>query len=134
MKLTTKLAMPAAALAIISGLALAQEEGRKPGPERPRPPASERQDRPAPPLPPFLRALDADKDGEISASEIENAAAALLTLDANKDGKLTRDELAPPRPDFPAGPPRRDGPDGGAERPQGPPPGAPPRGPRPPRD
>ena len=42
-------------------------------------------------------ALDADKDGQISAKEIANAAAALKSLDKNKDGKLTQDEI---RPDF----------------------------------
>src|SRR4051794_40493325 len=47
-----------------------------------------------PPLP-VLAALDADGDGELSAKEIDNAAAALRTLDKNKDGKLTRDELLP---------------------------------------
>lgn len=51
---------------------------------------------------PVLRALDADGDGEISASEIEGAAKALAKLDKNSDGKLTRDEIGPPpgmRPD-----------------------------------
>jgi Ca2+-binding EF-hand superfamily protein len=52
---------------------------------------------------PVLRALDADGDGEISASEIEGAAKALARLDKNGDGKLTRDEIGPPpggnRPD-----------------------------------
>ena len=38
---------------------------------------------------PVLVALDADKDGEISSSEMENAVAALKTLDKNKDGKLS---------------------------------------------
>jgi len=46
---------------------------------------------------PIFAALDADKDGEISSAEIENAAVALKTLDKNKDGKLDEDEL---RPDF----------------------------------
>ena len=44
---------------------------------------------------PVLAALDTDHDGEISASEIQNAAAALKTLDRNGDGKLTQDELLP---------------------------------------
>lgn len=48
-----------------------------------------------PPQLPLMTALDADRDGEISPSEIENAAAALKSLDANEDGRLTRDELRP---------------------------------------
>ena len=44
---------------------------------------------------PVLATLDADHDGEISASEMENAPAALKTLDRNHDGKLTLDEILP---------------------------------------
>jgi len=44
---------------------------------------------------PVLAALDADHDGEISASEIQNATAALKKLDKNGDGKLTQDEILP---------------------------------------
>lgn len=43
---------------------------------------------------PVNNALDADHDGEISPSEIENAAEALRRLDKNGDGKLTEDEVA----------------------------------------
>ncbi len=71
-------------------------------------------------LPPFplLLALDADEDGDISATEIENAAAALKKLDKNNDGKLSADELRP-RFDFPGagvgpGGPDDFGPPGGA--------------------
>jgi len=42
-------------------------------------------------------ALDADKDGQISAKEIEGAVKALKKLDKNEDGRLTQDELRPPR-------------------------------------
>ena len=42
---------------------------------------------------PVLAALDADKNGEISAEEIDNAAAALKKLDKNGDGYLTRLEF-----------------------------------------
>ena len=42
---------------------------------------------------PVLIALDANQDGEISASEIKNAAAALKTLDKNKDGKCSFEEF-----------------------------------------
>lgn len=64
------------------------------------------------PPPPVIAVLDADRDGIISADEIENASKALLQLDKNNDGELTRDEL------HPEGPPP---PEGG--RPPGPPPG-----------
>ncbi len=48
-----------------------------------------------PPHIPLLEALDADEDGEISAAEIESAAASLKSLDKNEDGKLTREEIRP---------------------------------------
>jgi Ca2+-binding EF-hand superfamily protein len=44
---------------------------------------------------PAFQALDTDKDGIISASELANAAASLKTLDKNGDGKLTEDEVRP---------------------------------------
>jgi hypothetical protein len=44
---------------------------------------------------PVLAALDSDHDGEISAWEIDHAAAALKKLDRNHDGYLTADELVP---------------------------------------
>ncbi len=47
------------------------------------------------PLPPWMEALDANRDGELSAEELEGAAAALKKLDRNQDGKLGRDELRP---------------------------------------
>ena len=61
-----------------------------------------------PPPHPVLEALDADGDHDISAQEIENAAAALKKLDRNGDGKLMHDELHP----FGPGGPRRGGPRG----------------------
>jgi hypothetical protein len=42
---------------------------------------------------PLIAALDANHDGEIDATEINNAPAALRKLDKNGDGKLTRQEL-----------------------------------------
>jgi hypothetical protein len=48
-----------------------------------------------PPPPPVIAALDADRDGIISAEEIQNAPTALLQLDKDKDGELTREELHP---------------------------------------
>jgi len=50
---------------------------------------------------PVLVALDTDKNGEISAAEIDAAPTALAALDKNHDGKLTEDELTP---QFPGGP------------------------------
>ena len=44
---------------------------------------------------PIIEALDADHDGTISAEELKNATAALMTLDKNKDGKLSEDEYRP---------------------------------------
>ncbi len=45
----------------------------------------------------LLKGLDTDRDGTISAAEIEQAAAALKLLDRNRDGKLSDDELQDPR-------------------------------------
>jgi Ca2+-binding EF-hand superfamily protein len=44
---------------------------------------------------PAFQALDADRDGVISAAELANAPAALKALDKNGDGKLTEDEVRP---------------------------------------
>ncbi len=44
---------------------------------------------------PVLSALDADRDGEISASEMDHSRAALKKLDRNLDGYLTPDEVVP---------------------------------------
>lgn len=51
-----------------------------------------------PPLPPLFALLDTDRDGKLSAEEIENAAEPLARLDRNQDGEITRDELRPPPP------------------------------------
>lgn len=48
-----------------------------------------------PPRDPLAEKIDANGDGEISAEEIEAAAAVLETLDTNADGELTLDEFAP---------------------------------------
>ena len=53
--------------------------------------------------------FDTDRDGTLSAAEIDAAAAKLRERDANKDGKLTADEL-------PRGPGGRGGP--GRSRPR----------------
>ena len=56
-----------------------------------------------------LQALDLDRDGKLSAQEIQAAPASLRSLDRNGDGQLTPDELEPARTDAGAGPvlPRR---------------------------
>jgi Ca2+-binding EF-hand superfamily protein len=51
---------------------------------------------------PVLAALDTNHDGEISESEIRNAAVALRTLDRNGDGKLTLREVSPDRAELTA--------------------------------
>ena len=66
-------------------------------------------DAPRPPLPPIIKALDANGDGVIDATEIANAPAALKSLDKNGDGKLTPDEFTGPRPQRPGGPGRGPG-------------------------
>jgi len=72
---------------------------------------------------PVMAALDADKNGELSAEEIANASEALKQVDKNNDGKIDATELRPTppeggfggRPGF--GSPRGDRPEG--DRPQG---------------
>src|SRR5262249_28678250 len=61
---------------------------------------------------PLLPAFDTDRDGTLSAAEIDAAAARLRERDANKDGKLTADELPRGRggPGGPAGGGRSRGP------------------------
>jgi Ca2+-binding EF-hand superfamily protein len=44
---------------------------------------------------PAFQALDADRDGAISAAELANAPGSLKALDKNGDGKLTEDEVRP---------------------------------------
>jgi hypothetical protein len=91
---------------------------RKQGPRDGEPP------RPPMPMPiPFLRPLDTDEDGIISADEIKNAPDSLKKLDKNQDGKLTREEWQPP---MPPRPPQKDG-----ERKPGPRDGERPQGERP---
>lgn len=65
-------------------------------------------------IPPVMAALDTDKDGMLSASEIENAAKALLSLDKDGDGMLSTEELRPKMPEgFQGGPRMAGGPNGG---------------------
>ena len=108
MKTTSTFLLSALALGASSFLAIAQDEKKDgPPPGGPGGPGNR-------PMPPLIVALDANKDGEIDATEIANASAALKSLDKNGDGKLTADEIRPPRgPGGPGGPEgdrrRRDG-------------------------
>ncbi len=52
---------------------------------------------------PVVRALDADKNGELSAAEITGASAALKALDTDADGAVSTAELRGNRPGRPAG-------------------------------
>jgi hypothetical protein len=92
----------------------APEEGGRPGRNARGPRAGM--------MPPVMVALDIDKNGSLSANELDSASASLKTLDANNDGQLTADELHPKPPR-----PNKDGkgrpPEGRPEgRPEGPPP------------
>jgi hypothetical protein len=62
---------------------------------------------------PIVRALDTDKNHELSTQELANAAASIRTLDANSDGIISPEELRPVRP---AGAPT---PPGTTQRPAG---------------
>lgn len=47
---------------------------------------------------PIIRAIDADKNGVVSAAELAGASAAILSLDTNGDGTVSSSELHPARP------------------------------------
>ena len=67
-------------------------------PERPPgDPGDERRTRLKRHVPPVMKVLDVDGDGEISAEEIDNAPESLTQLDHNEDGKLSRMETRPSR-------------------------------------
>lgn len=57
---------------------------------------------PGPPLghrpPAVIAALDQDRDGQLSADELDQSKESLLTLDQNGDGELSPDELHPQGP------------------------------------
>ncbi|MEW6307376.1 MAG: hypothetical protein AB1705_28320, partial [Verrucomicrobiota bacterium] len=48
-----------------------------------------------PPTMPLMEALDANRDGVLSAAEIANATSALKKLDKDNDGELSPEELRP---------------------------------------
>ena len=68
-----------------------------------------RDDRPGP-IVPLEKAIDADGDGVISATEMAIVPTAVMTLDNDADGKVSRAESQPPRP-----PDRRNGPEEGGQ-------------------
>ena len=61
---------------------------------------------------PIVRAVDTDKDGELSAVELANAPASIRTLDTNGDGIVAGDEFRPARPAGAPEHPARTRPDG----------------------
>lgn len=61
------------------------------GAQEAKPPVDRR-----PPPQPLLKALDGDRDGNLSPEEIADASSALIELDKNDDGQLTRREISPP--------------------------------------
>ncbi len=79
--------------------------------------------KPQRPPPPLVGALDADRDGVISADEIADAAKALLTLDKNDDGQLGPGEYMgrPPGDRPPGDRPPGDRTDGDGTKPPRPP-------------
>jgi Ca2+-binding EF-hand superfamily protein len=91
------------------------EEMRPPRPEGKNSAAGDAAQGPPPPHmppPPVIVALDTDKNGSVSAAELQNSATSLKTLDENSDGELSIQELldiGPPPPmdeaDGPQGPP-----------------------------
>ncbi len=51
-----------------------------------------------PPAPPVINAMDTDRDGSLSADELNGAPTSLKTLDKNSDGLLSPEELRPQNP------------------------------------
>jgi Ca2+-binding EF-hand superfamily protein len=97
------------------------EEMRPPRPEGDKPATGDTAQGPRPPHmppPPVIVALDTDKNGSVSAAELENAATSLKTLDENSDGALSIQELLDIGP-----PPPHMNEEDGPQRPPPPPPG-----------
>lgn len=86
---------------------ITQDEMRPPKPAAP--PAGKR------PPPPVIAALDTDKDGTLSAEELEAAPESLKQLDTDGDGELAPEELHPHGPP----PPTEEAQDDAAPPPQG---------------
>ena len=66
---------------------------------------------------PIVRVLDTDKNGVISAAELDGASAAILALDANADGTVSAAEFRPARPAGAPPPPRAEDSRNDADRP-----------------
>lgn len=66
----------------------------------PPPPKGKKPKGPKPPKgsPILVKAIDLDDDGTLSADEIEDAPAALLTLDKDSDGAVSKEEMKPGKP------------------------------------
>lgn len=132
---TKNIIIMALALGISASSVLAQNTER---PKGPRPPGQGRPEggpghEGRPLIPPLIAALDANKDGTISADELANASAAVKSLDKNGDGAVQMEELRPKPPEG-AGEHKdgeRKGPPPGGVRPDGERKGPPPNGPRP---
>ncbi len=80
---------------------ITRDELKPPHPEgEAAPPKGERPNGPPPRFgpPPLIAALDADKNGTISASELESAPESLKQLDKNADGELSPEEIRPQGP------------------------------------
>lgn len=98
------------AAAFLPAAAFAQENPDAPhdGP----PPGGPKGGRHRPPPPPILLiVLDTDKDGILSAAEIQAAPESLKKLDKNGDGQLGPRELAPPPPERSKNKPSEDEPE-----------------------
>lgn len=124
----TKLTL--ALVAVLGAFALAAnaQDNNQPGEGRQQRGPGMGQGGQRPPLPAVVRALDANHDGVIDATEIDNASAALKSLDKDGDGKLTMQEAMGPRPQMAGGRPggQGRGPRGQGDEnmpPMGPPPG-----------
>lgn len=86
-----KLHLPTIALVLTAAAGVASGQNRRGGDRQERPPM--------PPVPPVFAFFDANRDGELSQEEIDNAADALARLDRNGDGRITREEMRPPKKD-----------------------------------
>ncbi|MBX6312984.1 MAG: class I SAM-dependent methyltransferase [Isosphaeraceae bacterium] len=78
------------AITVMIGAVLLVQAGSA---QQPGPAGGQRPPRPGGPPNPLLQVFDTNRDGTLSADEIDAAAAKLRALDTSQDGKLTGDEL-----------------------------------------